>query len=50
MLCNRSKDSSKNFTGKVDSREMKKPIDYDMLCVIIFLVVTVTMIIMERLA
>ena len=29
---------------------MKKRIDYDMLCVIIFLVVTITMIIMEKLA
>jgi len=29
---------------------MKKRIDYDMLCVIIFLVVTVTYIILERIA
>ena len=29
---------------------MKKRIDYDMLCVIIFLVVTITMIIMEKMA
>lgn len=29
---------------------MKKRIDYDMLCVIIFLVVTVTFIILERMA
>ena len=29
---------------------MKKRIDYDMLCVIIFLVVTVTFIILERIA
>lgn len=29
---------------------MKRPIDYDMLCIIIFLVVTITMIIMERIA
>ena len=29
---------------------MKKRIDYDMLCVIIFLVVTITMIILEKIA
>ena len=29
---------------------MKKRIDYDMICVIIFLVVTVTFIILERMA
>ena len=29
---------------------MKKRIDYDMICVIIFLVVTVTFIILERIA
>jgi hypothetical protein len=29
---------------------MKRPIDYDMLCVIIFLVVTITMIILEKMA
>ena len=29
---------------------MKKRIDYDMLCIIIFLVVTVTFIILERIA
>ena len=29
---------------------MKRPIDYDTLCVIIFLVVTVTFIILERVA
>jgi len=29
---------------------MKRPIDYDMICIIIFLVVTITMIIMEKIA
>ena len=43
-------DISKNPIRKVDGREMRKEFDADGFCVILFLVVTVSMILLERLS
>ena len=45
-----NQDISKNPIRKVGGREMRKEFDADGFCVILFLVVTVSMILLERLS